>query len=78
MAILRASIGAGEQRADIEPGLERAGLEERPVEAALLIGDLDVVESELGRRQKDEVNLAADFHLAAEQVGGLRSRRPAR
>ncbi len=43
--------GTAEQRADIEPGLERAGFEERPVEASLLIGDLDVVESELGRGQ---------------------------
>ena len=64
--------GAAEQRADIEPGLERAHLEERSVETTLLIGNLDVVESELGRRQEHEVNLAADLDLAAEQVGRLR------
>jgi hypothetical protein len=49
--------GAAEQRGDIEPSLERARFEEGPVEASLLIGNLDVVESELGSRQQDEVNL---------------------
>ena len=63
--------GAAEQSADIEPGLERAHLEKRPVEATRLIGNLDVIEFQLGRRQEHEVNLAADLHLTAEQVGGL-------
>ena len=61
----------GEKRADIQPGFERMSLEERPVEPAFLVGDLDIVEFELGRRQEDKVNLAADFHLAPEQIRRL-------
>ncbi len=63
---------SAQQRADIEPGLERAGFEKRLVEASVLVGHLDVVESELGRGQQDEMHLAADLDLAAEQLGGLR------
>ena len=71
MAILRASNVPRQQRAEIEPSFERAGLEQGLVEIAVLVGDLDVVESKLGRRQEHEMHLAADLHLAAEQLGGL-------
>ncbi len=62
---------SGEKRADIEPGFERLGLEKRLVETSLRISDRDVVEFELGRRQKDKVNFAANLHLPAEEIAGL-------
>ena len=60
-----------QHRAEIEPGFERAGLEQGLVEIAVLVGDLDVVESELGRRQEQKMHLAADLHLPAEQLASL-------
>ena len=72
MAILRASTVPLSSAPILSQASSERHLEERPVEASLLIGNLDVVEFELGRRQEHEVNLAADLHLAAEQVGGLR------
>ncbi len=62
---------AGEQRPDIEPRFERLRLEKRLVETAVRVGHLHVVEFQLRRGQHDEMDLAVDLHLAAEQLRGL-------
>ena len=71
MVICRASMAAAEQRTDIEQGLDGAGLEQRRIETALLVGHLHIVESEFRRGEDDHMHLAAYLHLAAEQLGRL-------
>ena len=63
--------GAAQQRADIEPGLDRARLEQGLLEASLLIGNLDVVEAKLWRRQNHQMHLAANLDVAAEKLARL-------
>jgi hypothetical protein len=63
--------GAAQQGADIEPSLDRPRLEQRLVEAALLIGHLDVIEAKLGRRQEHHMHLAANLDVAAEKLARL-------
>ena len=63
---------APQQRADIEPGLDRLRLEQGLIEASVLVGDLHIVEAELRRRQEHQMHLAADLDVAAEQLRGLR------
>ncbi len=76
MAILRASMVPLSSAPILsQASSERASRNGR--RGVLLIGNLDVVESELGRRQQDEMDLAADLDLAAEQLGRLSlERRP--
>ena len=76
MAILRASnVPPSSAPILSQASSERAsskGWSRLPV----LVGDLDVVEAELRRRQEHEMHLAADLHLAAEQLGSPASRTP--
>ncbi len=62
---------AGQKRPHVDLRLERLRLEERLLQAAVLVRHSDVVEFQLRRRQDDEMDLAANLDLAAEQLAGL-------